>query len=293
MNNKATLRIGWILLFFTLAFLGDRIGGKLLDQAIDKSGFRYSRMYNDCADADILLLGNSRGLGFYQPYIEEITQKSTFNLSYNGMPIELGAALVKDYLEKYEKPEVVVIDVTMCDRANDQLIAGFASYMTNSEHLSDLIRTTNKTNYLATQFSHLYRYNSEVFQRALYYSTQPNDEHWIVDRTIAASMIEMADAGAYDYRIDAYGLEELKALIELIQQQNIRVELIVSPYFPAFRAQMGGLDEFISIVSTTTNLPVHDYSESLMKPAYFGDFQHINKKGSEVFMKRLKQDGIF
>ncbi len=293
MNNKAALRIGWVILFLIITFLGDRLGGRLLQSTIKESGFRYSRLYSDKAQADILLLGNSRGLSFYQPHIEELTQKSTFNLSYNGMPIELGQVLLKDYLDRYEKPDVILIDVTMCDRSNEQLIAGFTSYMSYSQRLDSLIKSANPTNYRATRLSHLYRYNSEVFQRALFYKGKSSDENWIVDRTITPSMIDKISIGGYDYRIDAYHLESLKEIVELAQQNNIRIELLVSPYFPPFRERMEGMDGFIAAVTAATNLPVHDYSTALSNSAYFGDFQHINKEGSRVYMKLLQEAHIF
>jgi len=85
-------------------------------------------MYQGKAAADILLVGNSRGLIFYQPYIEEITGKSTFNVSYNGMPIDLGQTLVEDYFANYKAPETMILDVTMCDRENTKLISGFNLY---------------------------------------------------------------------------------------------------------------------------------------------------------------------
>ena len=60
----------WFIALFALVFAGDRLGGRLLQKQVDSSLFRYSRLYRGDAAADILLVGNSRGLTFYQPYIE-------------------------------------------------------------------------------------------------------------------------------------------------------------------------------------------------------------------------------
>ena len=71
-------KIYWILAIIALFFIGDRVGGYIVKQVVLKSQFRYSRMYKGEAKADILLVGNSRGLSFFQPTIEEFTKKETF-----------------------------------------------------------------------------------------------------------------------------------------------------------------------------------------------------------------------
>jgi len=91
---KLLKKILWIIALLIITFAGDRLGGWILKQQVDKSQFRYSRMYTDRGEADILLVGNSRGLIFYEPHIEEVTGKKTLNLSYNGMSVDLMNQLV-------------------------------------------------------------------------------------------------------------------------------------------------------------------------------------------------------
>ena len=88
----------WYLAFIALLFVGDRIGGLFLHTRVYDSQFRYTRLYRREV-ADILLLGNSRGLTFYQPYIEEITGLRTCNLSYNGLPMDAAKCLALDYFD--------------------------------------------------------------------------------------------------------------------------------------------------------------------------------------------------
>ncbi|MBK8428879.1 MAG: hypothetical protein IPL27_24315 [Lewinellaceae bacterium] len=132
-------RTGWYIAFLIVLLAGDRTAGYLLQQQVAQSQFRYSRMYHGTAGADILLLGNSRGLTFYQPYIEEKTGLKTFNLSYNGLPMDVAKVLVQDYLERYPAPKRMLIDITGCDRTNDELMAGFLAYSGQSFRLDTLI----------------------------------------------------------------------------------------------------------------------------------------------------------
>ncbi len=290
MINKTTLRIGWVLLFIAVTFIGDRTLGLVLQRVVDKSNFRYTSLYQQKAKADILLIGNSRGLSFYQPHIEEATQKTTFNVSYNGMPVDLARVLVEDYFERHPAPELVLIDITLSDKYNIPLISGFTAYNIYSKPLDSLIRGVNPKLYYACKVSHLLRFNNEVFLRALYYQGRTTDENWLLDRVISDGMREKVTQEPY--RIDLIKIEELKAIIKVAQKNGSEVKLTVTPYYPPFRHHMEGLDKFIAAVEEHTQLPVYDYSTALSDYEFFGDYMHINKEGSKRLIQLLQQDGI-
>lgn len=282
----------WIPACLLLFFIGDRLGGFILSKITAKSQFRYTRLYEGQAKADILFLGNSRGLIFYQPYIEEITGKSTLNLSYNSMPIDLGRVVVTDYLEKYEKPELLVIDVTMCDRHNPQLISGFNTFSKYSEKLNALIKTKDEKSWYAGKLSNLYRYNSEVFQRTLYYLGK-SDEDWLNDRVISPTMeANIVNEEAVDLTIDDYLLTELEELIKTAEQKGVKVELVVNPYYPPYIKKMKTFFDFIGHIRARTNKKVKDYSRALTETNGFADYQHLNKEGSKQYMDLLLRDGV-
>lgn len=287
-------RIFGIIFFSVLVLLGDRLGGWGLSKLVDRSQFRYSRLYQESAEAEILLLGNSRGLSFFQPAIEEVTGQSTFNLSYNGMPVDLMKILVEDYLERYPAPKTVLIDITLCDRFNEQLVAGFGPYRHYSERLDSLIKMSDAKVWWAGRVSHLFRYNSEVFQRALYYLGR-SDEDWLLDRTITPGLIETLAAPDYTF---VFGYPEetiaiLNKLVKRLQQSGVQVRLVINPYFPSFRDKMIGLDRLKEQVEDITNQPVHDFSRAVEGLEYFGDFQHLNQNGSRVYIDLLEQKGFF
>lgn len=283
----------WIpacLLFF---FIGDRIGGFVLSKIAAKSEFRYARLYQGEAEADILLLGNSRGLIFYQPHIEQITGKSTLNLSYNSMPIDLGRALVEDYLEQYKAPELLLIDVTMCDRINNQLITGFSTFSAYSDRLNNLIKEKSSKSFYAGKVSNLYRYNSEVFQRTMYYLSK-SDEDWLNDRLISPTMVEnVKNDTAVELTINDYLLDELNQLIQAAENKGVKVELVVNPYFPPYVKKMKTYFNFIGKIEAKTKRKVKDYSRALTETNGFADYQHLNKAGSIQYLDLLLKDGVF
>lgn len=280
----------WYLLLLLLLFAGDRLGGFWLAQQAGKSQFRFSRLYRGDAAAAILLLGNSRGLTFYQPYIEEITGKSTCNLSYNGLPIDAAAALTLDYLDRYPAPQKLLIDITTCDRENDALLAGFLCYTGQSPRLDALIHRKQPKVWWGGKVSALFRYNNEIFQRALFYRNK-SDKDWLLDRVISDELAGKAGENSYDLELNPYLVQQLQTTVTAARAKGISVELLIGPYFPGF--QVKNLDALKAAVEKATGLPVRDYRAALPDPADFGDFMHPNKKGSAAYLDLLRRDGVF
>lgn len=319
----------WIFAVLALTFLGDRAIGYLMQQQAADSQFRYARLYDNRAEADILLVGNSRGLIFYQPYIEELTKSETFNLSYNGLPIDLANALVQDYFDLYPAPKKMVVDITMCDRLNDQLINDFKMYTPYSEKLSKLLKEKSKTTYNGAQFSHLFRYNSEIYQRNLFYQNK-TDEDWLLDRVISDNMVSNS-ASLEDYTIDfqpttevktvktsleyvtnqlvekiddtqakgtdaetnpEYVIDQLVEMVRYAQAKGTDVELVINPYFPAFANKIVNIQDLKKTVEAKTGLPVNDYSLAIKETAGFGDYQHLNKTGARAFIDKMLTDNV-
>jgi hypothetical protein len=283
----------WLLLLAVLFFAGDRTGSWFLSQQAAKSQFRYSRLYNGSAAADVLLIGNSRGLAFFQPYIEEKTGKTTFNLSYNGLSMPLAKVLALDYADRYPKVQKAVIDITLCDRSNDELTTNFLTYAQYSPRLSALIGATSRNMWWGAQVSHLARYNSEVFQRALYYRNQ-SDKDWLLDRVITPQLAADVHNNKYTIGIkDTLLVEALTDLVSVLRDKKIDVQLVIGPYFPGFAGQVEHLDALKNKVEQLTGLLVHDYRAALTENADFGDYMHPNKAGSLKYIDLLQKDGVF
>lgn len=280
----------WIPIVLLVTFAGDRLMSYLLRTAVEKSQFRYSRLYTGKGKADIVLIGNSRGLNFYQPYIEEATGKSTLNLSYNAMPADLGGALLRDYLDTYGAPEKLVVDATFLDRDNAELIREFRVYAQYSARLDSLLKETDSSIYWGTKVAHLSSYGGEVAQRMFYY-LQKSDENWLLDRQISKQVVE-ASANLKPYR-NRYTLERIRAFAEVVEEYQAAgtdVHIVINPYYPAFQKSIVNLDSLALDVRKETGVQVLDYSRSVTGDQNFGDYQHLNKQGAEVYLGRMLKD---
>jgi hypothetical protein len=282
-------KVAWFVALLAIVYAGDRIFGSFLQKMTNESQFRYSRMYNGEAQADILLVGNSRGLSFFQPYIESVTGKSTFNLSYNGLPMDVAKVLVQDYLEKYKAPQTMIIDITSCDRENGALMTSFLSYSEHSMRLDTLIKSKKSDMWWGSKISKLMRFNNEIFQRSLSYRNK-SDEDWLLDRTISDRLV--ADVAKNNYPLDVhqYLVQQLKEMVLSAQAKGVDVKLVISPYFPAFTVT--NLTELKVAAETATGLKVSDYRNALEDKALFGDYMHPNKKGAIQYIDMMKRDTV-
>ena len=90
--------------------------------------------------------------------------------------------------------------------------------------------------------------------------------------------------------VQPYLLEQLKGMCAAARSRGVRVEPVVAPYFPGFGLQ--NLPEFIDAVEKSCGLEVRGYSRAVDGPAMFGDFTHVNKRGSAVWVGMLGRDGV-
>ena len=72
----------WIAAFVLVVLAGDRAFSWLAQRVLVRSQFRYSRLYRGGNDAEIVILGDSRGVNsFYAPGMEKLTGARVLNLS--------------------------------------------------------------------------------------------------------------------------------------------------------------------------------------------------------------------
>lgn len=280
------------VLFLAMAFFGDRLLSEIFQHINLESHFRYSKVYNTTGQSDILLIGNSRGHAFYQPAIQKITNATTLNLSYNALPTPIARALVEDYYDLYFPPKKMIVEISMLAKTEVKVINEFKLYVHQSERIRNVIEAHSPKTAAAISVANLYSFNTEAFQRSLYYLGK-EDIDWILDKRINAGMISnQAAIPEMTYNITKERMTDFIAFVDRARQNHTDVELVLGPFYPAFRDKIINLDEFISIVQKETGLKVHNYAGFVEEDQYFSDYMHLNKQGSIIFMNKLKTDGV-
>lgn len=279
----------WIISFLIILFLGDRFIGWIFQQQITKSQFRYSRMYRGEGQADILIVGNSRGLNFYQPSVEKATGLKTFSLCYYSMPCEIATVLTQDYLDKYSNIKTVLVEITIVEMSDDKLLPGFTTYIPYSKRIDSVLKTKTEETWYYSRVSHIYRFNNEVFQRAMYYRNKLDDD-WYFDHTITPDLIQQAAHRSVEFKVPDKHVEDIKKLADYCRARNINVQFVIAPFFPGYTVKR--LDVLKQKVEAATGYPVHDYSSAVKDTLSFTDYLHANLKGGAKIVDIMVKDGV-
>lgn len=279
----------WVIVFLVVAFAGDRLIGWFFQKEVQSSLFRYSRMYRGEAKADILIVGNSRGLNFYQPYVEEATGEKTFSLCYYSMPCEIATVLTKDYIDRYPSVKTVLVEISIVEMSDDKLLPGFTTYMPYSARIDSVIKNKASQTWSASNVSHIYRFNNEVFQRALYYRNKLDDD-WYFSKVISDQLVKEVGLRSVEFKTPATHVQELKQLADYCRAKNVDVKFVLGPFFPKYAVK--NIDHLVTSVEQATGCKVYDYSSAVHDLDAFTDYLHANLKGGKQIVDMMVKDGV-
>lgn len=288
-------RLGVVLALAGLFLLGDRLAAAAARQAVRASQFRFSALYRGGLQADVVIFGNSRAVhSFPAPVLSARTGLSVLNLGYNGMSFPIARALIEDYLARNARPRALVLELSTLAAGDDGLLADLRPYEGEPGALAALAAAERPRDAAAGDLVHLYRYNGELFLRALYYLRQ-DDQGWILHGTgLAPAAAERLAAVAPPLLYRPAQGEALGALVDVLEARGIRPVLVIAPYLPAYgarpetaawrRALEAALAGRAGIIDDATLLDGLDG---------FQDVNHLNDRGAARFIDRLLADPRF
>ena len=239
---------------------------------------------NKDMDYNILCVGNSRAThSFYTPYLNDAYDANAYNFSYNSLKLGVIKVLLEDYLDRYQNPETVFLEVSEVfspDSANQ--FVKYNLYGGYSSRLEDAILQEDPVSHYITEIFPLYRYNTELFQRSLYYLNK-SDQSWINRYTISEELNLLELEGEMEsFSINASNLETLNEIVSLLKESHIEVQLYIAPYLPNYLSHISNLDDQLELLESKTGLSILDLSGSLIETDNFSDRIHLNEKGTKV-----------
>ena len=287
-------KILWIFAFIGICFIGDRILGAGLKGIMSKSLFRYARMYKGGIQTDVLVVGNSRGVNsFYQPDMEVALNKEIFNISYNGLRMDIAMVLITDYLELNPPPKTIILEASVLSKAYPELIKEFKPFATPGTNLEKKLSELYPRVALFSRISTLFSLNSELFLRSLYYLDR-SDQSWINNGVIDQGAIDMLEdyKGSY-FETTSELIDQVEQLNLLCQQRNIDLKILLCPYLPQYANKINNLDEWLNLInSSLSNNEIINHSSIIQDPKSFADWVHLNKLGSKNYLQYLLTNHI-
>ena len=296
--NRILKQVGSVVAFLRLVFLGDRLGAVGLNWLVLNSEIRYSRLYRGDMQQDILVIGDSRGVNaVYAPAASETLGLRVMNLSHNGVGMELAEVLLLDYLERNEKPRMVLFEISNLSQAMaDETVKNQRMYYSRSHRMAALGQKYDALGYCTTRVAKLYAFNNELFLRALYYMNR-TDQDWISRYTVLPSLIEKVKA----MKAQVLPLPSKKNLVALqrilveLERRDIEYRLFLAPYLPEYLGKIHNKSEWLETIQKTVgpNLKVWDYSGVIRATKAFADRIHFNAYGAELLLEHMVNDKFF
>jgi len=278
----------WFVLLVIVVIAGDRIGAFVCARVLLASQFRFSRVYRGGSSADVIVIGDSRGVhSFYTPAIEKLTGRPALNLSFNSMSMPIAEALLSDYLDHNAKPRMVVIETT-CVVVDRGLVSELRTYADLSQRLEALYAREHPRAAVAGRLFRLLRYDSEFFLRALVYLRR-SDQDWI-NRNVIAVELAADPRGRWSPRPHEENLEALGRLVPMLRSRGIDVKLVIAPYHPSAMVDMNEIVQGVG--RHVPGVRVLNYADAIPASRYFADGLHMNADGSEAFLRLLGRDGV-
>jgi len=251
------------------------------------SKIRYSRLYYEKINADVIFIGNSRGRNsFDSPYFETLSGKKSISLSYNALPLSLVKVFLGDYLERNTLPEIIFIEVHCISDAGYYGLLNFKQYMFNSVALKNMIKKYYPIDYYASMISKSYIFNSEYFIRTLYHITK-NDQSWINRFRISQEYYNNLKQNEDDFLLQKIDESSMKIFTEIVQKyKGITIIPVLAPIIDKCRNDEN-INSFISDFESRTQLKIINYSQAISDISMFADTIHTNDAGARFITKKL------
>ena len=284
MSSEQPSRNVWkCVAFLAICFVGDRVGGYFMGRVFMSTRFRFAELYEGRLPADLLILGNSRGVHmFHRPPIQAITGKRVTNLSFNGMPATMLPVIYTDYIRYHEPPKRMFVEVSCLGRNNEPgSFERFRVLADRSDSFRRLQRRLAPSDCVACQISHLYRYNSELFWRSILFFRE-SDQDWIMKSTLDENWRQNLNPETIRrFEPSSMDIDALKELLVIADDNGTDVTLIFAPYYPDYFHLTEGSPAWLQWIERETGKTVVDYSTSLKELSLFADPIHLNPDGAE------------
>ena len=286
----------YLALVALLFFAGDRLGALALGQAVEKSEFRFARLYRGGLENDVLIVGDSRAVhSVFAPELSKELGLRVFNLGFNGMSGEITEAVIDDYLAHNPPPKAVVIEVSnVADAPN--LTSEMRLFARYPGHVRQLVRQLDPWEAVWSRISHLYDFNNEMTLRSLYYLVH-SDQDWIMyDKPMTSDVIRHIPLEKYrEYHFRQEGIAAIRRLTQTLKARGIEPLVYIAPFHPYFHQVVPKYAQLVAQLQQELgpDEAILDLSQSVTDNADFSDLLHTNLKGSEAVMavlaERLRQ----
>jgi hypothetical protein len=294
-NSKAPRAVIFLALFVPALFAGDRLIAAACAHLVGKSHDRYVELYEGRAQADVLVIGNSRADNHFPPQLTgDLLGKRVVNYGLGGVSTVLAEALVADYVEKNGPPKMIIVEPT-CLTVEPAAIGDMRLFAIDSQRIRGLTEHYMPTFFWAAEIFHSFSFNNEMFMRTLgQLRSAPGDR--VHSTQVTPELMEVIRSRGRNPLVNFPDNEAaLTRLLDYIRSKKIALRVVITPYLPV---QMANLSNFAAWRDHLFELGVrrdelYDYSSRFDRPEYFRDGLHMNTDGIKRLLALMVADGVY
>jgi hypothetical protein len=290
-----------LLAFAVVVVLSDRAISSGLARLIQISSFRIVELYEGRVDADVIIIGNSRGLNIDARRLSQASCLRAYSLALNALDVRTMQALMEDYLAQNKKPKLTILEISNLIESdyNYVVAAQLTPFPFPGSKLLSLASEVRDTILPWRTAFHLLRFNSELFFRALYYIGKHDDQDWTGElgsfsrEKIDAYLLANKSRNTSDAQLDT-----LAALVKQLREAEIEPVLVLLPYHPAALARGEWDQQLVQRVGERVggdNI-VFSFARSFQSDSMFADAMHLSRSGKaelvRVLVGRLTERGF-
>ena len=298
---KGTL---FFILILTVASILDYAISSGLKRMEDYRFQTWTAIVDSKINADLLIFGNSRALSHYSPLILDSTlHMNCYNLGIGGHPFNIHYLRYQLYKEHNTLPKIILLNVDFFTfkvapfgHQREQVLP----YVRDSIFRNELLKVgfSKSEIYLPLfryfgyqmviknslmEFLHLHHYNSEASIKGYW----PENGNW--NPTALNNLAEI------EASVDRESLQLFENFINECKNNHIQLIMVYSPVYSGALKKLPNKSVFDTLfhsISQKYRVPYLDYTkDSICRDSnYFHVAIHLNKKGAELFSRKLATD---
>lgn len=268
----------------------------------------FNKVMNDTLDADILIMGNSRGGCSYNPYyFDSILSQNTWNISVSGQPFGVSYLRYSLYMHNNIPPKLILLNIDYAEMGmylNGYEREQYFPYIKDKRLYKTL--KDNEFSWLDFHFP-LYRYRgnykyvgiglSEFF--GIYHIKSKQYKGYFNKNSSwdgAGLKKQIACGRKIICRMDDEAYYLMNVFMETAKDNGTKVVMVYAPVYHELKENLESKNDTLmkryEELSCKFDVPILDYTSLPMNydTTCFNNANHVNTKGATMFSIRLAQD---
>lgn len=263
----------------------------------------WNDIYHQNIDADVLIMGSSRAYVQFNPaVIDTVLHTNSYNLGMNGRAAD--SQMLKYKVFRHcgnKKPKLIIYEVShgTMQKSNGYERFQFVPYL-HDLYLWKLCHRQEKFSFadallpcwrfLGQQklvFKLLFKSAENNYDVPLYKGFRGFNKKWDGKGLRKQSSVS--------YEKDPVIISQFRDFLEECRRDSIQVVLVTSPFYIDGTRKMkdsAGMHDMFAKIASDCDVPLLDYTydELSYDTTYFYNTMHLNKKGADIFSKKVALD---